>query len=208
MAIPSVLFYKYSANNKFYTEYRSGSGAVATLPAISAGSWGKKVAFKIRFRSTDGNNIALSNVRLWFNRQFAVYKASPNDPVGTQVDIGNSYTSNISTASAKFWTMRYIYTAQNGLSINSIQQLSLSATCPAIALTSGDAYMGPPGTFGVLAAPFRGENAGNGVDLQFSAGLAAKSLYSKHIGLSFRPNNSALHGSYTNIGIQVTYDFN
>jgi hypothetical protein len=59
-----------------------------------------------------------------------------------------------------------------------------------------------------LPAAFRpGDTPESGADLGFSSGITGTTLFSKHIGISLKPNANAIHGNYTDIGIQVTYDF-
>lgn len=198
MSIPNVTFYQYSTATTNCTSIANLSST--NLPDVNAGEWTKNIAFKIKW--TNDNSFALENTRLWFNRTIATYTPD-GETYATQIDIGKGYTTELGPGEEpQFWSLRYIYTTPGGETLADIQEASLTIACPTAALESGDNF--PE----VLPAAFRpGNTPESGADLGFSAGITGTTLYSKHIGISIKPNVNAIHGNYSNIGIQVTYDF-
>jgi len=198
MGAPVVTFYKYDTATSACTAI--SNLAVTSLPTVNAGEWTKNIAFKIKWSSSD--SFALENTRIWFNRTMATYTPS-GSTYATKIDIGQGYTTSLPPGEdPQFWSIKYIYTTPSGTSLANIQSASLTIACPSVALEGGDTFTNE------LPAAFRpGDTPESGADLGFSAGISGTELYSKHIGISMKPNANAIHGNYTDIGIQVTYDF-
>ena len=94
------------------------------------------------------------------------------------------------------WSFHYKYTGPDGVAITDMQ--TGTEACVAAAITTGDQS-------GWAAIP---QVLGDAIVLSdISSVSAATTIYSRFIGLSFKPTTTAQDGTYTNFSAQVRYEF-
>jgi len=132
----------------------------------------------LRIKFTRGSSFTVNNVRIWMNDTTATLN-------GGEVDISD-------------WDYHHKYTGAAGVSVGDMQ--SEGVACVAAAITTGDQA-------GWAALPV--DSVANAITLtDMTAAIgAATSVWSRFVGLSFRPTVSAQDGTYTNFSCQVKYEF-
>ena len=140
------------------------------------------------------NTFDVNSAKIWANST----KATIN---GEVEDLGKGYPT-----SASFWSMVYQYTAVGAIGITAAQTSTL--TCPTAIWAKGTT------TWAKLPADFRGDTKADGVNLISPASsIHAQSsggqyvVYTKPMGISFKPNASAQYGHYTNFSVRVEFTF-
>lgn len=191
MGLPVVKYLKYAgAGSTSVTSLDAGSTYTTSL--VTANRFSQAAAFRMKFVSD--NTFDVDSAKIWANST----KATIN---GETEDLGLGYPT-----STAFWSMVYKYQAVGAKTITAVQTSVL--TCPTAIWAKGST------TWTKLPADFRGDTKASGVNLITPASsLAAKSsggqyvVYTKPMGISFKPNASAQYGHYTNFSVRVEFTF-
>lgn len=204
MPSPTIEFAVYDATTAGSTTLTAGS--VMTLDSVSAGSWTSGKAFRVHiFGNVGVPSFDLGAVHIWFNDAVARYNNS------TDVNLGDRY----SASGTHHWSARLVQAAGVATSgLVGVTALQTSrVTCPPEALTAGSwMSAGNASTAnGILidadlAASFKGDSLQDGSLLHMSVN-AVSTVWSRHIGVSFRPSPSAADGVFTDFGLEVGFDF-
>jgi len=153
------------------------TGGVCTLTSTVSANTWSS-GLAMRLKFTRGSAFSVQNVRIWMNDTSATLN-------GGEVDISD-------------WDFNYKYTGAAGVSVGDMQ--SAGVACITEAITTGDQA-------GWAALPV--DSVANAITLtdMTSAIGTATTIYSRFIGLSFRPIVSAQDGTYTNFSMQSRYEF-